>query len=149
MAKSPKFKVEPKAEKNARASFDPESSNRQTPCWQLSQIDFEGPWGWGDMGRDVLLDEIHRKLSNFESMTWGEILAATGGRRSGNNSHFVSIEDLCREARQRLEELRRNDLDELFSLRLTGRGRVWGVRIGRVLQVLWYDRDHQVCPSSV
>ncbi|WP_372174435.1 hypothetical protein [Xanthomonas axonopodis] len=134
--------------KTAKILDQPENSERQKPCWQLTLMDFDGPWGWHLVDRDQLRDEVHSKLKNLESMTWGEIAQAAGGRSQGNNSHFVSVDKLRRDARQRLEQIGREDIDELFSIRLTGTCRIWGERDGRVFRVLWYDPRHEVCPST-
>lgn len=146
--KRAKYEQEPSGAKRAKVGIQVENALKMKPAWQLSQVDFEGPYGWGSVDRDTLLGEIHAKLANFETMTWDEILKASGGRSSGNNSHEVEVDKLSSAAQQRLTELRQLDLDSLFSLRLSGKGRVWGVRDGRVLRVLWYDPDHQVCPTA-
>lgn len=80
------------------------------------------------------------RLKNFESMTWREIDGNTG-------SHGVSLSSLSKEARDRLEEIRQDDAPELFSLRITGAARVWGILDEEVFRVLWWDPNHQVCPS--
>ena len=54
------------------------------------------------------LREVRGKLSNFETMTWNEIL--------GSRNHFAARDRLCSEARERLETLRMDDIDELLSL---------------------------------
>lgn len=73
-------------------------------------------------------------------MTWGEI--------EGANSHLIQISD-CPNPRvqKRLNELRLDDYNELFSLRLSAKERVFGVLFGNVLKLLWYDPEHQVWPS--
>lgn len=76
-------------------------------------------------------------------MTWAEILAATGGRTCGNNSHLVPLSDLKKEAVDRLRELQQDDIDELFSLRLSGKERIYGIPDGRVLQILWFCPNHE------
>lgn len=81
-------------------------------------------------------------------MTWGELLKATGGRTSGNNHHSISVDQLSQKAIGRLTELKLEDIDELFSLRLTGKIRLWGIKDGRVLKLLWYDEDHSVYPVN-
>ena len=96
------------------------------------------PFGWHTIDSTLLL-EIRGKLRNFESMTWGTIIGA--------NSHQVPTESLCKEARDRLAALHLDELEELFSLRLSGKERVWGVLEHNVLTILWWDPDHQVCPS--
>ncbi|HEX4964205.1 MAG TPA: hypothetical protein VF173_25490 [Thermoanaerobaculia bacterium] len=86
--------------------------------------------------------QLREKLANFESMTWHEILTDAKKR-----NHAIPIEDLCKEAQDRLEEVGLGDLDELVSLRLSGTERVWGMRDANVLVLVWWDPDHAVCPS--
>jgi hypothetical protein len=57
------------------------------------------------------------------------------------------VGELCKTARDRLEDLRLEDIDELVSLRLGGAERVWGIRDGNVMLLLWWDPEHAVCPS--
>ena len=64
-----------------------------------------------------------------------------------HNSHFISIDKLCKDAQKRLEELHLDDVEELYSLRLTGTKRLFGIRVGASLEILWYDPDHSICPS--
>lgn len=40
-----------------------------------------------------------------------------------------------------------DDLDQLFSLRLTVRKRVWGIKEGNIFWILWWDPEHEVCKS--
>jgi len=82
-------------------------------------------------------------------MTWQNIIEAAGGRRRGSNNHPIAISDLCREAQVRCQELGLHELtDELFSLRLAGNVRLWGIRQGRILQLIWYDPRHEVYPLN-
>lgn len=52
------------------------------------------------------------------------------------------------EAQTRLEELKLDDEEELFRFRLDGTARVWGIREGRVFKILWWDPEHEICPSN-
>lgn len=114
---------------------------RLNPAWRVSLMEMASPFGWHDIGAGKLL-EVRAKLRDFESMTWHEILVAARDR-----NHAVVIEKLCKEARDRLEEIGQSDIDELVSLRLSGPERVWGIRSGNVFRVLWWDPAHAVCPS--
>ena len=111
-------------------------------------MDFDGSWTWHSANHWDVLGQIHEKLKHFETMTWAEISKATGGRTVGNNSHFVSVDDITSEAQKRLKTLGHKDVSEIYSLRLTGRQRVWGIRAGRVLKVLWWDPNHEIYESS-
>lgn len=75
-------------------------------------------------------------------MTWAEISQVAGDRRRGNNHHHIGVEDLTREAQKRLSEINQDDVDGIFSFRLAGRKRIYGIREGRVLKLLWYDPFH-------
>ena len=104
-------------------------------------MEMASPFGWREIEPEKLI-EVRAKLRDFESMTWYEILVASKSR-----NHTVTIESLCKEARDRLEEIGQGDLEELVSLRLSGPERVWGIRTGNVLHVLWWDPEHAVYPS--
>ena len=82
------------------------------------------------------------KLCNFESMTWSEIMRASGGRSKGNNSHFVKVKSLTPDAKRRLAEIGQDDVSDLFSLRLSATERIYGIRDRRALKLLWYDPHH-------
>ena len=80
------------------------------------------------------------KLHDFESMIWADVEGTTG-------SHFVAYDDLCTAAQTRLTDLEMDEQAQLFSARITGKRRVWGIRDIVIFRVLWWDPDHTVCPS--
>lgn len=84
--------------------------------------------------------EVLRRLGNYETMTWREI--------DGPQSHGIPIGDLAKDARDRLVEISQDDAAEYFSLRVNSAARVWGIRDTHILRILWWDPDHQVCPSK-
>jgi hypothetical protein len=107
--------------------------------WGISRIDRNCQWGWDNLDSKGIWDDIHSKLKSFESMNWASIMQ--GG------SHLVKFADLIPEAQKRLTYLHLDDLDSLFSLRLTGHKRIWGDLDNGILFILWYDPDHGICPS--
>jgi len=147
-----KSKKEPKTSSNfkdndrqTRVKINPDD-NHTKPSWRIGLIDLDCKWSFAKLSIDCLL-EIISKLRDFESMTWQEILGASGGRKYGNNNHEVPVSDLVAAARKRLKELKLDDQTSLFSLRLKGKQRVWGILDGHVLKLLWHDDDHQICPT--
>jgi hypothetical protein len=73
-------------------------------------------------------------------MTWAQIM--------GTGSHPIPVGDITPDAQRRLEAIGQADVDELFSLRFTGRERLWGIRDRHTLKVLWWDPGHEICPST-
>ncbi len=62
-------------------------------------------------------------------------------------NHNVAVDKLIKEAQDRLVEINLDDLDELASLHLTGKGRVWGIIDRGVMDLLWWDAEHRVYVS--
>ncbi len=106
--------------------------------WSVEQIDFEGRWGWSEIKIKLFVKTILKKLKHYETMAWSEV--------EGSKSHFVPVNQINKSARERLRN-RHLFVEQLFSLRITGKKRVWGYREGKVFYLLWWDPEHQVCPS--
>ena len=106
--------------------------------WSVDRVDWDGPLGWRDVPITELFRVIIPKLHNYETMKWSEI--------EGASSHFVDLTDCSAEAQARAQEINLRE-DPLFSLRITGPKRVWGVRDIAILRLVWWDPRHTVCPS--
>ena len=113
----------------------------QKPSWRFSLLEMCDPYGWHEIGREKLL-EVHVKLKEFEKLTWHEILVENSDR-----NHPISKFKICKPAFDRLAEIKQDDIDELVSLRLSGPERIWGILELGTLRLLWWDPDHQICPS--
>lgn len=137
--KRPSAGKSPTLGKSPRRAVNPESSEHLAPVWQVATVDTSGRWGWGSVKSASSLWEIHEKLSSFESMTWAQL--------GQSGSHAISAADLCADAQKRLVSLAQDDVDEVYSLRLAGKERIFGIRDGRILKILWWDPDHTCCPS--
>lgn len=120
--------------KNPRIS-DPISSR---PSWRVGRLDFDGPWCPKKMV--PTLDDIIQRLKGYEGLSWHEV------HKSG--SHSVSLDKIIPEAQRRLEELNLDDVDNIYSLRIGGQERIWGIKQGDAFLLLWWDPEHQVCPSN-
>lgn len=140
IGKKPAFGATPSDARQARADGDPRGYLQKTPAWRFGQLQFDGCWSWSAV-EPTYWRQLHEKLRSVESMTWTDI------ERSG--SHQVELARLHVELRNRLRALRLDDLDGLFSLRLSGTERVWGIRDQGVLRVLFWDPDHEICPSKL
>lgn len=140
MAKKPSRKATPPvSEKQPRGADKARGADSECITWQFRALDPDGPWGWRGVDPAVIWDRILRRARDLESMTWAQIMS-TG-------SHPISVGDLAPEAQRRLEAIGQADVDELFSLRFTGKERLWGIRDRHVLKVLWWDPEHEICPS--
>jgi hypothetical protein len=131
---------------------NPASFDSQTISWHFHRLDrVHAEWGW-DKLRARQWREILTHLVSFEGLTWAEIQNQSGGRKRGSNSHSLEITELCKAAQDRLVELRLDDFESVFSLRINNTLRLYGVRDGRVLQLVWHDPHHGsklgACPTT-
>lgn len=113
----------------------------QTPHWSFRLLDDTyHKWQFDDV------KDIFKELKAYEGMTWQEIMSASGGKRKGNgsNSHYIQISDICKEAQDRLSDLKLDDNDVIFSLRIGSRKRIWGLLRSRTFEVIWYDPEHEI-----
>ncbi|MCW2756026.1 MAG: hypothetical protein JWQ32_3437 [Marmoricola sp.] len=117
------------------------SGQGQTLSWRIGSIDAQHTsWGWVSLDMQTL-GYIRTKLAAFETMTWNEL--------QGAKHKFIPVENLSSDAKKRLAEIKRDDVDGLYELRFSGVERLWGTRIGDVMQIVWWDPQHEVCPSSL
>ena len=112
------------------------------PAWRIQHLEMIDPYGWHKLNRDML-EYIRHKLTEFEKRTLDEIL-----NKSKKQNHQIKVSEICKEARNRLQKLKLDDIDELVSLRFAGKERVWGILERHTISLLWWDPNHAVCPSS-
>jgi hypothetical protein len=126
-------------EKKPRIEQDALGFLGKRPVWTFSRFDHpHAKWGAHGESRASTIKVIDH-LKNFESMFWREILKHP-------SCGPVDRPALAKDARDRLEELKIFD-DELHHLRITGAGRLWGIRVNETFQILWWDPGHEICPS--
>lgn len=61
-------------------------------------------------------------------------------------SHPIPFNKIAREAQKRLKEKELDDLEMLYSIRLSGKERIWGKRENEAFYIIWWDPNHTVCP---
>ncbi|MBU0558787.1 MAG: hypothetical protein KJ799_07025 [Bacteroidetes bacterium] len=99
------------------------------------------------LDENVFWSQIFPKLKHFEERTWGSIEREQYGAKGKSKHHSVEVSKIIKEAQKRLSDLQLDEFDELFSLRITGKIRIWGIRQCSYLRVLWIDLEHEICPT--
>ena len=95
-------------------------------CWRVTEIDWDGAWGWSRATGEELIKTIIPRLHDLETMTWGQVEGPTG-------CHFVEVTDIVPNAQRRLVEIGKDEQARLCSVRITGKIRVWGIRDTRTI----------------
>lgn len=134
--KTPKTLYSPHEDKKPRFGAAPNEHCR--PEFRAEQMDMGGSWGWNNF-QGSQIQVLLLRIFEFQKLTWQEL--------RNTHSHLVDVVDLDSKAQKRLKEIKKDDLDQLFSLRLSGRERMWGIKDSNLLWLLWWDPRHEVCPS--
>jgi hypothetical protein len=129
----------PAPEKRAK-SKNPEIDGSPL-AWRFSGCDKGGPFAGTALAHGDPFREVMERLHEFETKTWDEI-TKTG-------SHPIEVYKCEKAARDRLTEILQDDLDDLMSFRISGKKRVWCIKDRNIMKVLWWDPDHQICPSHL
>ncbi|MBF0401469.1 MAG: hypothetical protein HQL90_11945 [Magnetococcales bacterium] len=139
---SPRFDRNPGTDRSAKIDREPDTI-KQTPAWHFHLCDWTHPdWGWNQLKPEGILLLIQEHLKSFETMEWYTIESSSGGRRAGTNSHPLSVLGFTPAAQKRLKAIIIGGIEELFSLRVNNKVRVYGIKEGRVLKLVWYDPHH-------
>jgi len=91
---------------------------------------------------------FYTKIRHFETNLWHTIEREGYGKKGKTKHHYISVSKIIPEAQKRLEQLRLDDVDELYSIRFAGEVRIFGIRKFNYFQVLWFDLNHEICPTS-
>nr|DAL87925.1 MAG TPA: hypothetical protein [Caudoviricetes sp.] len=137
--KLPRTVVKVSGDKHPVEAVNPNSYLDKHPVWRFFKSD-DNHDKWG-LKKFNFNDQILDYLESVEGMTWKQI--KIDGKKQ---NHFVDISKFCREAQKRFSDLCL-DVDELFSLRINGKKRLWGILENGVFSIVWFDPEHEVCPS--
>lgn len=110
----------------------------QSPSWRFSGVDKGGQFSWPT--EENTLKIIFEKLQSFDSMKWSEI--------EGKEHHYIAVDGLSDPAKERLKTIKADDeVDNLFSFRCSNTQRIFGIVLGGIVNLLWWDPKHAVCIS--
>jgi hypothetical protein len=82
---------------------------------------------------------MFNRLNEFEKMNANEL------KKSGSY-HSIQTSQVSKPAKVRLSELQLDDVDVLYSFRITGACRLWCMKYESLMSILWWDKNHEVYP---
>lgn len=138
MKKRPKQFDNPQKRQYPKSSPVTSTQNKNL-IWKVTRIDDSSQWGWHKMSCPDFLRRIWGKMRHFETMKWIDIL--------GKDHHTIPIQDIIGPAQRRLVELGHDDVERLVSFHITGKQRIWAIRSEEMAFLLWWDPNHEFCPS--
>jgi hypothetical protein len=108
--------------------------------WRFGVFDHGGPWPLHGISSNDHR-ELLEKLGVFEQSRVSELEGSSGIKN-------IPVENIIPQAQRRLEAIHLDDYD-LWELHIKGEPRMWCIRNGEVLSLLWWDPKHEICPSHL
>lgn len=133
-------KYQPSPGKNPVIAQQPEIDSNRV-FWSFARFDDFDAWKnatSGDIGYVCTVEHMR----DLELKGWNAICA------NQDRDHPVTVPELVKIAQERLLARNLEEYDTLWSLHCNGTQRIWGIKSGQVLQVLWWDPYHRVCPIT-
>lgn len=144
--------ISPKANKDNKKKVvytTSEDSNQKCLVWRFDKVDRNGPFRF-DLDREEIQRQYKKLLDIimiYSYRTWNEIMQATHDEKGKH--HFLNGSSLSKEAKERIRALRlEEDTDRIFSLAIYNKVRLIGLREKEVFHAIWYDAEHEFCPSE-
>lgn len=123
------------------------STIHEKPIWRFDKIDRSGKFAFDLSRPDFQHREILQKLMDYGRMTWSEIDRQQHDRGRSKH-HYLEYESLGAEAKDRISAREfEGETDAIYSFALQNLLRVIGLRQGAEFYVVWYDPNHEFCPS--
>lgn len=107
----------------------------RSPVWKFRRHAKSGQFAWLSL-RESDLPGVFNALSGYEQMRWAEIEARP-------HCHAMPVSE-CHEEVGRHLATQGYDFDELFQLSTGNKGRLFGVRLDHVFEIIFWDCDHKV-----
>lgn len=137
--KQPHLVSLPAPEKKPRIERDPDVVKDMPITWGLKFADLHADckWSWQKVD-PAHLESLHSQLVGMEGKTL-HALQKNGGVKDIPAHHLKCA------AKERLKELRLEEADTLWELRLDRKWRVWGLVEGSTFYFLWWDENETAC----
>jgi hypothetical protein len=106
--------------------------------WRFSHADINGPYTCGGFTfSDFQL--LWDRLRSFEKMNFAQL-------QDAGSLHDHPTIQISKDAKDRLQGMRLDDIDTLYSFHIQGDLRLWCMKYENLLCILWWDRNHRVYP---
>lgn len=123
------------------------STDNQKMVWVFDSVDTDDCFRFDPNRGDFDAADIFDKLIHYSKRTWSDLKKETHDEGKSKH-HFLDKARFSPEAESRISKLHLEERrDQIFSLHLTNRCRIIGLREQERFIVKWYDPEHKFCPS--
>lgn len=123
------------------------STDGEKIIWRFDRLDRSGAFAFDLSREDFNHREMLEKIIAYSNMTWSQVKRQThdDGR---SKHHFLEIGKLSGAAVERISVKQLQEYeDSIFSFAFQNKLRIIGIREGQMFYAVWFDPQHQFCPS--
>ena len=106
--------------------------------WRFSSADISGPYSCNAFGLNDF-KKLWERLRAFEKMNAAAL-------KNDGSYHRIPTPNLSNEAKERLKLMALDDMDILYSFRITATRRLLCMKHENIFSILWWDKDHKAYP---
>jgi hypothetical protein len=136
--KQPRSEAETTGEKITKSISQPPAYDDKKAAWRISKIQLADPYGWHEMTPSEV-SAIRVKLATFEKNTWKELFI-----RDAKWNHRIQSGDLKCPIAKAWMKTNMPDQPFLWTLRLSGAERVWGILSEGAFLIVFWDPNHLI-----
>jgi hypothetical protein len=105
----------------------------------------EGQFEWGRIRDLKRVATVLGRVQELEQKTWLDLQRADASL----HAHELSAHKLSAAARQAIADAKLDaEIDQLFQVGVSGKQRIIGLRYESEFHVVWWDPQHEFCPSK-
>lgn len=137
-------------EKSKKASLTDKSYNKDKQQWVFTRMAKDGIFAFTKENIGENMAYVFERILEYSQRTWNEILLETHDRKNKSCHHSLMFDSLSREAQKNIKKanLSEENYDKIFSMRLNNKIRIVGLKENDKFVAIWYDENHQFCPSK-
>jgi hypothetical protein len=112
--------------------------NEEKAAWRISRIQLIAPYGFRELDVEGI-SRVKERLGALERNSWKDIFI-----RDKHYNHQIEVDELkCAIAKKWMED-NLPDQHSLWTIRVTGKERIWGILAEGAYQIVFWDPEHLI-----
>lgn len=138
-----------KSNKQKQTANEVLNYDKMNVVFYFDRLDRDGHFAFNVLRDKFNYKEVLTKIVEYSNLTWSEIKLQTHDKSNKSKHHFLEYSGLSKLARDRISKLdMESEIDAIFSFALQNKLRLIGIRENEKFHVVWYDPEHEFCPSG-
>lgn len=126
------------------------STDGERVQWRFDKLEKTGKFAFDLTREDFDHRKVLEKIIAYSNMTWSEVKAQTHDKKNKTKNHFLDLSKLSAEGRSSFcsKGFEGKYEDSVFSFAFQNMLRVIGIRENEKFYAVWFDPNHEFCPSK-